>query len=65
MSSFENMRLYDVMSLMLLKGETALGGAATFQKKLSGLYMTHRGQMITYDDFLAAAGLTREAIDLA
>lgn len=65
MGSFVNMSLYDIMPLQLLKAEEALGGTEAFQKKLSELYMTHLGQPITYDDFLTAAGLTKEAIELA
>ena len=65
MGSFVNMRLYDLMPLMMLKGEAALGGTDVFQKKLSELYSAHLGQPITYEDFLAATGLTEEALDLA
>ncbi|PKM73072.1 MAG: hypothetical protein CVU91_05750 [Firmicutes bacterium HGW-Firmicutes-16] len=65
MASFVNMSLYDIMPLMMLKGEEALGGTEVFQEKLSELYMTHLGQPITYDDFLTATGLTKEAIELA
>ena len=65
MGSFMTMKLYDIMSLMLLKGEETFGGTGAFQKKLSELYRTHLGQPITYDDFLSATGLTKEAIDLA
>lgn len=64
MASFVNMKLYDIMPLMMLKGEEALGSAEAFQKELSKLYMTHLGQPITYDDYLAATGLTKEAITL-
>ncbi len=63
--SFTDMQLYNIMPLMLLKGEQSLGGTETFQKKLSELYMTHLGQPVTYDDFLAATGLTKEVIELA
>lgn len=63
--SFVNMNLYDIMPLMMLKGEEALGGTEAFQKKLSELYMTHLMQPVTYDDFLTATGLTKEAIKLA
>jgi aminopeptidase N len=65
MASFVNMRLYDTMSLMMLKGEEDLGGTDAFQKKLSELYMSHLGQPITFDDFLTVTGLTKEAIELA
>lgn len=65
MASFVNMSLYDIMPLMMLKGEKALGGTDAFQQKLSELYMSHLGQPITYDDFLTATGLTKEAIQLA
>lgn len=64
MASFVNMKLYDIMPLMMLKGEESLGGTEAFQEKLSGLYMTHLGQPITYNDFLTATGLTKEAIEL-
>ncbi|MNC52140.1 hypothetical protein D3C75_1014690 [compost metagenome] len=64
MGSFQSMRLYDIMPLMMLKGEETLGGAGAFQKKLSALYMAHLGQPVTYDDFLAASGLAKEAIEL-
>jgi hypothetical protein len=64
MGSFINMKLYDIMPLMMLKGEEFLGGTEAFQKKLSELYMTHLGQPVTYDDFLATTGLTKEAIEL-
>ena len=65
MGSFVNMSLYDIMPLMMLKGEEALGGTEAFQKKLSELYTTHLGQPITYDDFLKVTGLTKEALNLA
>jgi hypothetical protein len=65
MGSFVNMRLYDIMPLMMLKGEEALSGTEAFQKKLSELYTTHLGQPITYDDFLKVTGLTKEALNLA
>ena len=65
MASFGNMSLYDIMPLMMLKAEETLGGTEAFQKKLSELYMTHLGQLVTYDDFLNATGLTKEAIELA
>ncbi len=65
MGSFVNISLYDIMPLMMLKGEEALGGTAQFQKKLAELYQSHLGQPITYDDFLTATGLTKEAILLA
>lgn len=65
MGSFANMSLYDIMPLQLLKAEKALGGTKAFQKKLSKLYATHLGQLIPYDDFLTATGLTKEALDLA
>jgi hypothetical protein len=64
-NQFVNMRLYDIMPLMMLKGEAALGGTDAFQKKLSGLYEAHLGQPITYEDFLKATGLAKEALDLA
>ncbi|MBU5333697.1 hypothetical protein KQI61_15970 [Anaerocolumna aminovalerica] len=64
MASFEHMRLYDIMPLMMLKGEKSLGGSEAFQKKLSQLYMAHLGQPITYDDFLNTTGLTKEAIEI-
>lgn len=64
MASFVNMSLYDIMPLMMLRGEEILGGTEAFQKKLSQLYMTHLGQPITYDDFLNVAGLAKEAIEL-
>ncbi len=63
MGSFQQIRLYDVMPLILLKGEEALGGAELFQKKLSELYRTHLGQQVTYDDFLAVTGLSKEVIE--
>mgnify|MGYP007058148316 FL=1 len=64
MGSFQNIRLYSIMPLMILKGENALGGTTAFQKKLSELYLSHIRQPITYNDFLAATGLTKEAIEL-
>jgi hypothetical protein len=63
-ASFVNMSLYDIMPLMMLKGEAVLGGGGLLQKKLSELYMTHLGQPITYEDFLAVTGLTKEALEL-
>ena len=65
MGSFMSMRLYDIMPLMLLEGETALGGTEALCVKLSQLYLTHLGQPITYDDFLSVTGLTKEALNLA
>ncbi len=65
MGSFVNISLYDIMPLMMLKGEEAIGGTKAFQRKLSELYQSHLGQPITYDDFLTATGLTKEAIRLA
>ena len=65
LGSFNSINLYDIMSMMMLKGEEALGGTAAFQEKLSELYRTHLGQPITYDDFLSVTGLTKEGIDLA
>ncbi|MPM34454.1 hypothetical protein SDC9_81037 [bioreactor metagenome] len=65
LGAFVSMRLYDIMPLMMLKGEAALGGTEVFQKKLSQLYMTHLGQPIPYEDFLTATGLTKEAMELA
>ncbi|MGF7145001.1 hypothetical protein HNQ56_003434 [Anaerotaenia torta] len=65
MGSFLNRKLYDLMPLMMLKAEALLGGTGEFQSKLSQLYKTHLGQTITYDDFLAIIGLTKEAIELA
>ncbi len=65
MASFASIRLYDIMPLMLLKGEETLGGPDAFQKKLSELYMTHLGQPIMYEDFLAVTGLKKEALELA
>lgn len=62
MGSLLSMRLYSIMPLMMLKAEDALGGTESLQEKLSELYMSHMGQLITYDDFLAATGLTEEAI---
>lgn len=64
MASFVNMSLYDIMPLMMQRGEEILGGTEAFQKKLSQLYMTHLGQPITYDDFLNVTGLAKEAIEL-
>nr|WP_319489258.1 hypothetical protein [uncultured Caproiciproducens sp.] len=65
LSALNNIGLYDIMPLQLLKAEKALGGGGAFQKKLSELYLKHLGQPIPYDDFLAATGLTKEALDLA
>ena len=65
MGAFVNMRLYDIMPLMLLRAEETLGGTETLQKGLSNLYLSHLGQAITYEDFLSATGLTKEAIRLA
>jgi hypothetical protein len=65
MASFQTMRFYDVMALMLLKGEAALGGTEAFQEKLSELYKAHIMQPIAYNDFLSATGLTEEALKLA
>lgn len=65
LAALNNIGLYDIMPLKLLKAENDLGGTEAFQKKLSELYTTHVGQPITYDDFLTAAGLTKEALDLA
>ncbi|NCB52826.1 MAG: hypothetical protein EOM54_13275, partial [Clostridia bacterium] len=65
LGSLVNMSLYDIMPLMLLKGEAALGGTEAFQKKLSELYMSHLGETVTYEDFLSVTGLTKEALDLA
>ena len=65
MGSFENISLYDIMPLQLLKAEDALGGTKAFQKKLSELYTIHLWQPITYDDFLNVTGLTKEALNLA
>jgi hypothetical protein len=65
LSALNNIGLYDIMPLRLVKAEKALGGGGAFQKKLSELYLKHLGQPITYDDFLSATGLTKEAIDLA
>lgn len=65
MASFQTMRLYNVMPLMMLKGEAELGGTEAFQKKLSALYKTHIMQPITYNDFLSVLGLTKEVLELA
>lgn len=65
MGSFQTICLYDIMPLMMLNGEAALGGTEAFQEKLAELYATHLGQMITYEDFLAVTGLTEEALKLA
>lgn len=65
LGSFTNMRLYDLMPLMLLKGEEALGGPEAFQAKLAQLYQSHLGQLVLYEDFLNATGLTEEAMKLA
>ncbi len=64
-ASFVSMKQYDLMPLMLLRGEEALGGTEAFRKKLSELYKTHIMKPITYQDFLAVTGLTEEAIKLA
>ncbi len=61
---FASMKQYDIMPLMMLQGETALGGAGVFQKKLSELYKTHMMKPVTYQDFLTATGLTEEAMEL-
>lgn len=58
------MSIYNIMPLMMLKGEAALGGTEEFQKKLSELYTAHLGQLITYNDFLSATGLTKEVLSL-
>ena len=65
LSALNNIGLYDIMPLQLVEAEKALGGSGEFQKKLSELYLKHLGQPIPYDDFLAATGLTKEALDLA
>jgi len=62
--SFRSIRLYSIMPLMMLNGETALGGTENFVKKLSELYLSHLGQLITYNDFLSATGLAAEVIEL-
>lgn len=64
MGSLLNMRLYSIMPLMMLKGEEHLGGTAALQEKLSALYLSRLGQLITYDDFLAMTGLTKEVLEL-
>jgi len=65
MGSFMSMSIYDIMPLMMLRGEELLGGTEAFQETLSELYMTHLFQPITYDDFLNATGLAKEALELA
>lgn len=65
LATLNNIGLYDMMPLKLLKAEADLGGTESFQKTLSELYTTHLGQPVTYDDFLTATGLTKEALDLA
>ncbi|QNK41768.1 hypothetical protein [Caproicibacter fermentans] len=64
-AALNNIGLYDIMPLQFVKAEKALGGSGALQKKLSELYLKHLGQPITYDDFLAAVGLAKEALDLA
>lgn len=63
MGSFKSIKQYDLMPLVMIKAENALG-SEVFHQKLSQLYMSHLGQPITYGDFLAATGLTEEALKL-
>lgn len=57
------MRQYSIMSLMMLKGEELIGSEA-FHQKLSGLYTSNMGEFISYDDFLAGIGLSKEVLEL-
>jgi len=63
MGSFLRMRQYSIMSLMMLKGEELIGSEA-FHQKLSGLYTSNMGEFISYDDFLAGIGLSKEVLEL-
>ena len=60
-----NIGLYDMMPLKLLKAEAALGGTEAFQGKLKQLYQSYLGNDITYDNFLSVTGLTGEVLNLA
>lgn len=48
MASFQDMRLYSLMPLMMLKGEAALGGTEAYQQKLAQLYLSHLARPIPY-----------------
>lgn len=63
MGSFQSIKQYDIMPLMMIKAEKTLG-SQVFHKKLSELYMSHLGQPIRYEDFLTATELTEEIINL-
>jgi len=65
MASLRSMGLYDLMPLKLLKAEQAVGGPKEFRKKLAELYQSRIGNMISYQDFLSATGLTTEVLDNA
>ena len=60
-----NIGLYDIMPLKLLKAEAAVGGTEAFQGKLKHLYQSYLGKDITFDNFLSVTGLTGEVLSLA
>ncbi|QOR36049.1 hypothetical protein IMX26_04335 [Clostridium sp. 'deep sea'] len=63
--TLNNIGLYDIMPLQLLKAEEALGGTKALQYKLSQLYQAYLNNTITYEDFLSLTGLSREELDIA
>lgn len=64
LSTLENIGLYDIMPLELLKAEKAVGGPETFQEMLAQLYQSYLGKTITYEDFLSVTGLKKEVLNL-
>jgi aminopeptidase N len=55
---------YELMPALLLKAEALVGGEKAFVARLKDLHAKYSGQELTYGDFLAAMGLTREEIRL-
>jgi hypothetical protein len=55
--------VYDAMPLRLLKAEDHLG-LEEFSARLSAVYQNRRGGALSFDDFLAEIGLTREVLAL-
>lgn len=56
--------LYDVMPYLLMKAANLSGGEDTFVKKLSGLYQSYNGKILSYNEFLSYMHLTKEEMKI-
>jgi aminopeptidase N len=59
-----NTAKYRLMPLKILKAEELVGGEAAFDAILSELACSNQGVPMTYQEFLDACGLTKEALEI-